>query len=240
MKKKMNNQHLQQVKERLQYLKQEEEMRAEHLRKGIRTSQSSSVEELSLYDNHPADVGDVTFERGKDLGLVFFIKDRLGRIEDALKAIDEGAYGTCKICGLKISEERLKAIPYTTLCQNCKKQNEGLESERPVEEEVLNSPFGGIQNYYTDVENNAFDGEDAWQSVARYGTSNSPSDIGSVVDYADTFIHSDEDVGTVEDYENIAVKKHKDGQLYQEFKVEGDESSLLKRVELKEEGKKGE
>lgn len=230
----MQDQQLEQVKKRLQSLKNEEAMRAEHVKEGLRTPQGSSVEELSLYDNHPGDVGDVTFEREKDLGLVLFMENRLTMIDDALKAIEEGTYGTCEVCGGKISEERLKAIPYTTLCQDCKKNNEGLKAERPVEEEVLNLPFGGIQDYHTNLENNAFDGEDAWQKVARYGTSNSPSDIGSVVDNEDAFVNSYEDVGTVEDYENIVAKKHKDGQLYQEFEFEGDEDSLLNGVETNE------
>jgi|LSQX01.2.fsa_nt_gb YteA family regulatory protein len=219
----MQEQQLGKVKKQLHSLKNEEAMRAERIKEGLRTPQGSSVEELSLYDNHPGDVGDVTFEREKDLGLTLFMENRLRMIDDALTAIEKGTYGTCEVCGGKISEERLTAIPYTTLCQNCKKNNEGPKQERPIEEKVLNPFYGGIQDYHTKLENNAFDGEDAWQKVARYGTSNSPSDIGGVVDYEDAFDNSYEDVGTVEDYENIAAKKHKDGQIYQQFTFEGDE-----------------
>ena len=216
-----DKQQLKQVQERLEKLKDEETERAARIREGLRTPQGSSVEELSLYDNHPADLGDVTFERGKDLGLVLFVEDRLAMIEDALQAIAEGRYGTCEICGGKISGERLEALPYTTLCQDCKKKNEDLEwSGRPVEEEVIKLPFGGVQDYYGGMGNTAFDGEDAWQAVARYGTSNSPSDIGSIGEYGDTYIHADEDRGTVEDYEKIVAKKGKDGQVYQEFNLE--------------------
>ncbi|MDD4666282.1 MAG: TraR/DksA C4-type zinc finger protein [Clostridia bacterium] len=213
----MNEQQLVQVKEQLLSLKNEESQRGEHIREGLRTSLSDSVQELSLYDNHPADVGDVTLERAKDLGLILFIEERLAMIDDALEAIAQGKYGICELCGQEISAERLQAIPYTTLCQACKKKNENLEPfRRPVEEEVIQLPFGGLQGYHEAIENNAFDGEDAWQSVARYGSSDSPSDIGSVADYEDTFIQSGEDVGTVEDSEKIVAKKGKDGQFYQE------------------------
>lgn len=213
----MNEQELTQVKEQLQSLKSEESRRGERIREGLRLTQSDSVQELSLYDNHPADVGDVTLEREKDLGLILFIEERLAMIDDALEAIEKGEYGICQICAREISAERLKAIPYTTLCQDCKKQHEnGGRLGRPVEEGVIKLPFGGLQGYHEALENNAFDGEDAWQSVARYGSSDSPSDIGSVADYEEAFIHSAEDVGTVEDYEKIAAKKGKDGQLYQD------------------------
>lgn len=215
----MEQKKLAEVQQRLLTMKNEELGRVSRIREGLRTPQGSSVEELSVYDNHPGDIGDVTFERGKDLGLALFLEDRLAMIEDALEAIQEGEYGICEVCGREISADRLEAIPYTTLCQDCKRQNEDLEwSGRPVEEEVIELPFGGVQGFHDVVDNNAFDGEDAWQAVARYGTSNSPSDLGSVLDYADTYVNADEDSGTVEDYEKIVTKKGKDGQHYQEFR----------------------
>ncbi len=214
----MEQKKLAEVQQRLLTMKNEELGRVARLREGLRTPQGSSVEELSVYDNHPADIGDVTFERGKDLGLALFLEDRLAMIDDALESIQEGEYGICEVCGKEISAERLETIPYTTLCQDCKRQNEDLEwSGRPVEEKVIELPFGGVQGFHDVVDNNAFDGEDAWQAVARYGTSNSPSDLGSVLDYADTYVNADEDSGTVEDYEKIVTKKGKDGQHYQEF-----------------------
>jgi YteA family regulatory protein len=216
----MHDQELVQAKLKLEELKSEESKRGDTLRDGLRESLSESVEELSLYDNHPADVGDVTFERQKDLGLLLFVEDRLARIDEALEAIEQGKYGICEICKGEINRERLQAIPYTTLCQDCQKEHESKErpAKRPIEEAVMNFPFGGLQGYHEDLEDNAFDGEDTWQTVAKYGSSDSPSDIGSVKDYNEVYINSDEDVGTVEDYEKIVAKKSKDGQIYQEFK----------------------
>ncbi|MGI6588143.1 MAG: TraR/DksA C4-type zinc finger protein [Peptococcia bacterium] len=212
----MDGQQLFQAKVQLENLKNEESRRGEQIREGLRTAQRDAVQELSLYDNHPADIGDVTLEREKDLGLILFIEERLAMIDDALEAIEKGEYGICEICEREISLERLQAIPYTTLCQDCKKENEGMKLERPVEEGVIKLPFGGVQGYHEGLENNAFDGEDTWQAVARYGSSDSPSDIGSVADYEQTFVNADEEVGTVENYEKITAKKGKDGQFYQE------------------------
>lgn len=199
----MDEQQLRQAKVQLQNLKSEESRRGEQIREGLRTAQKDSTQELSLYDNHPADVGDVTWERAKDLGLLLFIEERLAMIDDALEAIAKGEYGVCEICEHVISGERLEAIPYTTLCQDCKQKKEGHKARRPVEESVIKLPFGGVQGCHETLENNAFDGEDAWQAVARYGSSDSPADLGSIADYEDTHLHAEEDIGTVEEVEKI-------------------------------------
>ena len=38
--------------------------------------------------------------------------------------IDDGTFGTCGRCGKPISEERLEAMPYATLCIECKRLEE--------------------------------------------------------------------------------------------------------------------
>lgn len=228
----MKQEQLNRFQKRLQEMKQEETEIAQRIEEGLRTALTDSIDELSLYDNHPGDIGDTTFERGKDLGLKLFAEDRLAMIEEALRSIDEGTYGICESCGKEIGLERLEAVPYTTLCRDCKNNLEGLERHpRPIEEDVISPPFGGF-NHDRGLgtpgdagDNNAFDGEDAWQAVARYGTSESPSDIGSVENYNDTFIDNDENIGIVEDYEGIAAQKAKDGQLYQDFRGRDDEDS---------------
>ena len=60
------------------------------------------------------------------------IRDRerklIAKIDDALRRIDDGAYGLCESCGEPIGVGRLKARPVTTLCIQCKEDQE--ESER--------------------------------------------------------------------------------------------------------------
>lgn len=187
----MDKQRLEYFRDRLKSLRESEIINADNLKNGLRSTFQDSIGELSLYDNHPADVGDTTFEREKDLGLKLFAEDRLAMIEEALNNIDTGKYGLCEVCNREISLERLEAIPYTTFCQDCKRENEDRERHpRPIEEDVVALPYGGVRGRLLldgdrDVDNNAFDGEDAWQSVARFGTSNAPSDIGGVEDYED-------------------------------------------------------
>ncbi len=49
---------------------------------------------------------------------------KLKAIENALKRINDGKYGYCLQCGKKIPEGRLRAIPESVLCVDCKSQNE--------------------------------------------------------------------------------------------------------------------
>lgn len=43
----------------------------------------------------------------------------LDEINAALDRLDSGTFGRCIQCGSSISEERLKAIPYTPMCVRC-------------------------------------------------------------------------------------------------------------------------
>lgn len=48
-------------------------------------------------------------------------------IDEALRKIQEGTYGTCEDCGEEISEKRLSVMPTATLCISCKENREQLE-----------------------------------------------------------------------------------------------------------------
>ncbi len=43
----------------------------------------------------------------------------LAQVQNAIKQIEHGTYGVCAKCNEDISEKRLNAIPYATLCINC-------------------------------------------------------------------------------------------------------------------------
>lgn len=165
---------------------------------GLGTSQGDVLQEDATYDNHPADLGTETFERGKDLGLWSNAHRRLREIDFALERMAEGTYGICTECGGPIAEERLEAFPSATTCINCQQQREALPDRfhRPVEEKVLNPPFG--RTFRDGSGDPSFDGEDAWQQVAEYGTSETPQDVPGAVEYTDLY-HSDEDVYTIVD-----------------------------------------
>ncbi len=72
--------------------------------------------ELSSYDNHPADSGDELFLRERDQAITDMQEDMLSDVDRALKAIEDGTYGICEVCGKEIEFERLDIIPETRLC----------------------------------------------------------------------------------------------------------------------------
>lgn len=51
----------------------------------------------------------------------------LNKIEKSIKRIDEGTYNDCESCGGPIGPKRLEARPVTTLCINCKEDQERKE-----------------------------------------------------------------------------------------------------------------
>lgn len=135
---------------------------------GLDTAMRDELGELSMYDNHPADIASELYERGKDVALRDAQKLRLQGIERALEAIDDGSYGFCANCKERIAPERLDANPFATLCVVCKRRDEKLHPNRnrPVEEEFMWPGYGRTQ--LDDTENVGFDGEDSWQAVERY------------------------------------------------------------------------
>ncbi len=73
-----------------------------------------------------------TFESDMDLNIHMKERDSklIFKIKDALERIKDGTYGFCEICGEKISDERLKARPVTTVCIECKIKQETQEKLR--------------------------------------------------------------------------------------------------------------
>jgi DnaK suppressor protein len=54
------------------------------------------------------------------------------KINHALERMDDGEYGYCEQCEEPINEKRLKARPVTTLCIDCKEDQEREEARQKV------------------------------------------------------------------------------------------------------------
>ena len=83
-------------------------------------------------ENFP-DLGDqATAET--DQNFILRLKEReqklLKKIDEALERIGNGTFGICESCGQEIGFKRLKARPVTTLCIDCKTQQEAEEKIR--------------------------------------------------------------------------------------------------------------
>lgn len=59
------------------------------------------------------------FEQQRDLALRDRSRMELHRVESALRALDQGTYGTCESCGKPIAPDRLEAIPWAAMCIDC-------------------------------------------------------------------------------------------------------------------------
>jgi DnaK suppressor protein len=106
----------------LEQIRSELESERERLRAAMeavnhRGSLTDETGDLSIgQDDHIADTASETFMRELDGGLEENAGHLLEKIESALQRIQDGTYGTCVICGRKIDDERLRAVPYATLC----------------------------------------------------------------------------------------------------------------------------
>ncbi|ONK23999.1 molecular chaperone DnaK [Bacillus sp. VT-16-64] len=156
--------------------------------------------ELSLYDNHPADMGTELFEREKDRAISVHNKDELEKTEKALAAINKGEYGRCEQCGKDISFERLDAIPYATTCVE-HSPDQLLPGDRPVEEDIIN-PAKNDTFSNRDL-SEADDYEDSFEEVASFGTSETPSDFTGDFDSYNELYSDDEREGAPEQYETF-------------------------------------
>ena len=55
----------------------------------------------------------------------------LTQIEDSLERIKEGRYGRCEACGGHIPAARLNALPFTSTCVRCQREEELGGTARP-------------------------------------------------------------------------------------------------------------
>ncbi|AJS57767.1 molecular chaperone DnaK [Paenibacillus sp. IHBB 10380] len=171
---------------------------------GLEESLRDQTGELSTIDNHPADVATELYNREMDISLLEHDDLQLERIDTALARMDKGVYGTCTRCNCPISYDRLSAIPATEYCiEHTPRQI--VSDYRPVEEEFLMPPFGRTSLDERD-DQNGFDGEDAWQIVENWGTSDSPAlaEGNNISSYNEMEIEADDELeGCVEPFESF-------------------------------------
>ncbi|MGN7479662.1 TraR/DksA C4-type zinc finger protein [Solibacillus silvestris] len=105
----MNNEHLQQLRHEL-----EEELAT--LQQHIHEEPTVEDSELSSIDNHPADAATDLTTVTTEIALDEMKEDEIGKIRAALRAMDEGTYGKCIVCGKVIPFERLEAVPTALTC----------------------------------------------------------------------------------------------------------------------------
>jgi DnaK suppressor protein len=125
--------------ERYQVLKQMLEDRRRDIQDRLR----------SLRETLPAQVAEVKdaeeqsvqdFVQDVELALMEMKSETLGQIDEAIRRLEAGTYGTCGNCGQEIAEARLKALPFAARCRDCQEsEEEARASERSQDTRVLSA-----------------------------------------------------------------------------------------------------
>jgi DnaK suppressor protein len=104
--------------------------RREVLAEDLRQATVELINDESVYTDA---VDQAAADTDKNFTLQMKNRERnvLWQIDEALKRLDEGSFGECEKCGESISEGRIDAFPFTTLCIDCKAELESEEHRFP-------------------------------------------------------------------------------------------------------------
>lgn len=170
-----------------------------------------SPTELSNYDNHPADLGTDLFQVEMNQALKVHQKHQLYEVEAALQRIEDGDYGICKVCGKEIAEERLEALPTAKNCIECehefKIERDMIRKGRPIEEAVIGFPFGRKRLYKR--EDDEYEGLDQLNDLIKYGSADTPQDMGGYEDYEEYYTNEIDRQGVVDKMDLISNEQYR-------------------------------
>ena len=95
-----------------------------------------ATEGTPSYSMHMADAGTDSFDRDFALSMLSSDQDALFEIEQAIKRIENGTYGTCELTGKAIPKTRLDAIPWARFSAEAQRQ---LEREGALKQRRLSA-----------------------------------------------------------------------------------------------------
>jgi len=110
---------------RARYKKQLQAQLQELMEKSEETINGMESQRATFAD--PADRADLESIRHPELRLRESELNLSYKIKSALKRINDGTFGTCEVCGNPIDAKRLRARPVTTMCIDCKTEQEEME-----------------------------------------------------------------------------------------------------------------
>jgi len=109
----------------------------ENLVKSVKRSQIAADEIRIEHTEDEGDLATISHDRDVLYNLHEGSFVRLQSIEAAIKAIDSGQYGVCIRCEEDISEKRLEAVPWASMCIRCQEASEADHSSSRM---VLTGP----------------------------------------------------------------------------------------------------
>ena len=91
-------------------------------------SRVRDVREVGFNNHHHTAELHETVESEPEDDLAFALiqmkAETLGRVNEAVRQFDEGAYGCCADCGDVIVSSRLRAVPFAVRCRDCEETRE--------------------------------------------------------------------------------------------------------------------
>lgn len=117
-------------KEKVEGYRKQLVARREALAEDLRQATANLINDEVVYTDS---VDQAAAETDKNFVLQMKHRERnvLWQIDEALRRLDEGCFGECERCGDLISEGRIDAFPFTTLCIDCKVEIESEEHRFP-------------------------------------------------------------------------------------------------------------
>ena len=71
------------------------------------------------------DVAQEVADESVSRGILATAEEEVAQIDAALERIGNSTYGLCEVCANPILKQRLKILPYATMCVKCKNEIEG-------------------------------------------------------------------------------------------------------------------
>jgi DnaK suppressor protein len=108
----------------------------------METELSESVEPIEV-PGDPAELACSTSAREESCEFGALQFDAVAQIDHVRHRMESGRYGICEDCGKRIPAVRLRIVPSTTLCVECKKHEEQAAEKRTMEAVCISLGFEG-------------------------------------------------------------------------------------------------
>ncbi len=91
---------------------------------------SDNLDDNSAYSLHMAEQGTDAMEREKTFLQAQRTSDYIKKLDESLRRIQDGSFGLCRVCGLRLDSKRLMAVPVTQVCTYYKNTSKPCEPGR--------------------------------------------------------------------------------------------------------------
>jgi DnaK suppressor protein len=97
-------------------------------RSTLEAENAGNSEELSHFDQHPADTATELSDADRENALLENADDQRAQVVAALQRLDDGSYGRCVDCGEQIPEVRLEVRPEAARCIQDQEKHEAASA----------------------------------------------------------------------------------------------------------------